>query len=133
MFHEFKKRHNLKPKDIECNVKSDELGVAGTLDFAGECDGKFMVIDWKTAKSVYDNYYLQISAYSNMYKAMHPEIEIDCGAIVCIRDGKIIFRKIPFDENSSIKDYKRETLKELFPVYASAVNVFRWKYNMPYM
>lgn len=46
----------------EKTVVSKIFGYAGTLDCLARIGGKLYVIDWKTGKSVYTSYFLQVSA-----------------------------------------------------------------------
>ena len=58
---------------IEQVMYSKELGLAGQCDCIGEYNGKLSVIDFKTAnkerqESWIDNYFLQTTAYAQMYE-----------------------------------------------------------------
>jgi len=48
------KRHDFKPISLEEPVWSDELRVAGRVDYFGYLDGKLAIVDLKTSKSFYD-------------------------------------------------------------------------------
>jgi len=48
------RQHNFKPLTLEEAVWSDELRVAGRVDFKGYLDGKLCIIDLKTSKKFYD-------------------------------------------------------------------------------
>lgn len=46
----------------EKTVVSKIFGYAGTLDCLARIDGKLYLIDWKTGKSIYTSYFLQVAA-----------------------------------------------------------------------
>lgn len=54
-----------KPKFIatEKTIVSEKYGFAGTIDAVVEIDGVRYIVDWKTSKSIWTEYELQISAY----------------------------------------------------------------------
>lgn len=57
-----------KPKLIykELGMVSDKFKTGGRIDRVYEIDGKIIVLDIKTGKSNYDNYYAQTSAYATL-------------------------------------------------------------------
>ena len=57
----------------ECALYSDKLGVAGRVDCIAEYNGKLSIIDFKTSSKERndkwnENYYIQASAYAEMYE-----------------------------------------------------------------
>jgi len=111
--------HSISPKHLEYHVRSDVYMYAGTVDFIGFFDGVFTIIDWKTSKKVYDNYFLQVAAYLAAFEEQHPDAErIQECRVVCFRDGKI---------SSSL--VKRERALELFEYFKCARKLYEWKYG----
>lgn len=54
----------LRVVESELAVYNAEHGYAGTLDFLCELpNGKLALLDWKTSKGIYSEYYLQVAAY----------------------------------------------------------------------
>jgi len=43
---------------------------AGTVDAVATINGEYSVIDWKTSKAVYPEYYLQVAAYAKALEDM---------------------------------------------------------------
>ena len=66
-FLEWEAENSVKWLGSEIFVYSDVLGVAGTLDAPCEIRGKRYIIDFKSAKAIYDEYLLQLCAYRFLY------------------------------------------------------------------
>ena len=64
---EFSVNHNPKHVLIEQTFVNGKLGFAGTLDRVCEIDGKIYVLDIKTSNGIYNSYWLQLSAYKELY------------------------------------------------------------------
>jgi hypothetical protein len=58
----------------EETVYHDGFKYAGTMDFAGEIDGKFTVADWKTSKSIHRDNILQVASYALPLYNEHPGV-----------------------------------------------------------
>ena len=61
---EWLQKHNAKALVVEGRAYSREFGFTATTDFIGEVDGINAVLDFKTSKDLYENYYWQIAAYA---------------------------------------------------------------------
>ena len=57
------KDNNVKFLDSERKIYSKEFGYAGTLDASATINGELAIIDFKTSKGFYPEYFLQVSAY----------------------------------------------------------------------
>lgn len=88
LFQEFLSGHNIKPILIEQHLWSKMYEYAGTTDFVGEVDGKLAILDWKTSKAIYDDFWLQLSAYAWALTELTGTRVDNCG-IVLFRDGKL--------------------------------------------
>lgn len=100
IFRDFMLEHNLKPVMIEQHLwyeLSEKYRYAGTADFIGYVDGKLMLLDWKTSKAIYDDMWLQLSAYIVAFEVQTGERIEECG-ILQIRDGKKKFVVKSYDE-----------------------------------
>lgn len=118
IFTEWAEEHKLDPLLLEHHIKNEEYMYAGTSDFIGFCDGKKLLLDWKTSKAIYDNFYLQLAAYFYAYER-ESGVELDGAGILGIRDGKVLFDKID-----------REKCLELFDVFKAARRIYKWKYGV---
>ena len=67
------KKHQFKVQDIEKQVLSKEYGYVGTLDVSGELDGQFGVLDIKTSQAIWDEYFIQTTAYTYAYNEQAPK------------------------------------------------------------
>lgn len=82
----------IEPIAIEKTLYTTELEVAGTLDCFCRLDGKFCILDFKTASSMklpgmFDSYWIQTSVYANMLKNRF-NIDISNLCIVMQSDGE---------------------------------------------
>ena len=56
--------HQIYPLHLELSLSSDRYG--GTMDAIIEIDGITTIMDWKTSKAIYPEYFAQLSAYHNL-------------------------------------------------------------------
>ena len=57
------KKHKVDIFGIEKRVTSNKHLYSGTLDVLSKIDGKFGILDLKTSKEIWDDYFIQIAAY----------------------------------------------------------------------
>jgi CRISPR/Cas system-associated exonuclease Cas4 (RecB family) len=58
-------------KSAEEKIYHRKYKYAGTVDARAIINGEYCVIDWKTSKRVYPEYYLQVAAYAKAVEDMH--------------------------------------------------------------
>jgi hypothetical protein len=63
---EFRRRFSFAIHHTEINLISESLGFAGTLDRVIELNGERILLDIKTANSIYPSYWLQLAAYEQL-------------------------------------------------------------------
>jgi hypothetical protein len=63
---EWEKGHRVEPVLIEQPLVSELHGFGGTPDFYGKVDGVWTIIDYKTGKGIYFEYWLQLAAYREL-------------------------------------------------------------------
>lgn len=133
MFKNFRVDAKLKPESLEQHLWSNKYEYAGTADYIGKYTSnekylirghspKFIkesrvIMDWKTSKSIYPEYELQLSAYAMAFKEL-TGLTLDGGAIVQIRFGRV-----------KVKEYTWEELESIFPIYLATITLFNWKYK----
>ena len=140
-FDNFKKAARLKPKLLEQSLWSNKYGYAGTPDYIGQyrtpieylaseiIDHKRVKIpkfekdtlvigDWKTGKDVYQEYWLQITAYIVALEEL-TGIKAEGAFIARIHGGKI-----------QVKEKTTKELKAQFGAFLSALDVYEWKYKL---
>lgn len=71
-------------EEIEVEVYSKNLKIAGTADLICIINGERWLLDWKTGNNIYSTSHLQIAAYVNMWNALRPDKKVARGAIVHI-------------------------------------------------
>jgi hypothetical protein len=102
--------------EAELRVHSLRWGYAGTLDSLVRCNGKLEIHDYKTSKSFYETYQLQLMAYLVAMKEMGLYVNEPVGRRV-IRlgrdDGEI--ETVAFEDAAG--DYK---------AWLSALRLYRW-------
>lgn len=59
--------HQVKVLDIERKIYSRKFRYAGTVDLVAEIDGALTIVDYKSGKAIYRDYFLQMGAYSYAY------------------------------------------------------------------
>jgi hypothetical protein len=118
IFNKWRNEHILIPEALEQHLWSEKYGYAGTCDYIGTLDGKLMILDWKSSKNIYDEYFLQMAAYVAAFYEQ-TGIKIDSIGILQIRDGEYRFITKTYDE----------IMKIYFPVFLAAITIYNWKYK----
>ena len=96
----------------ELMVYHAPLGYAGQLDFlAADQDGQPVLVDWKTSKSIYWNYALQVVAYA---KALHAMGRGVTSAIRIVRIGRE-------DAEFEVKEIPRSDWKRLGQLFEACI------------
>lgn len=70
---EWFKWHHVTPVCAEELLYSRKWDVAGTADLIAFVDGKLSVLDYKSSKACYDQYWLQTAAYVKLWEEEHNE------------------------------------------------------------
>lgn len=140
-FDNFKVAAKLKPKLLEQPLWSNEHKYAGTPDYIGQYTtpveylaaevinhkrvkipkfekGALVIGDWKTGKDIYQEYWLQITAYIKALEEL-TGIKVEGAFIAKIRDGKI-----------QVKEKTRKELVAQFGAFLSALELYEWKYKL---
>ena len=63
-FEDWLKSQKVEPIALERRIVSEVNWYAGTCDFYGTINGRLCVLDFKTGKAVYDEYWMQTEAYA---------------------------------------------------------------------
>lgn len=67
--------HSLRPVYCESSFVSQELRFGGTLDCYCILDGKPVLLDFKTGKRIYDEYFVQLAAYARLLQEQGYPVE----------------------------------------------------------
>lgn len=65
-FFEWEKQHEIEVIACEQRFVSDRLKYGGTIDCYCKLDGVPTLLDFKTGKAIYDEYFMQLAAYKNL-------------------------------------------------------------------
>jgi hypothetical protein len=72
-WYEWKKAHQIEPIACEVPFVSDKMRYGGTVDCYCRLDGKPTLLDFKTGKAIYPEYFVQLAAYAELLReAGHP-------------------------------------------------------------
>lgn len=121
----------LNAECVEQHLWSNKYGIAGTADYIGSYKSKdkylkrnvepkfskksFVVGDWKSSSGIYDDYWLQLAAYTKMFEEM-TDIRPDGAFIAQFRDGKI-----------KIEEKTYEELMKYFIVMLHCIELYKFK------
>ena len=103
----------------EAAMYSTDYTVAGRVDCIAEYDGVLSVIDFKTStkeksEDWIENYFIQGSAYSQMYKEHFGEEVTQVVILITTEQGTTqVFKKNPYDYLEKLKQYVEEFYKTL--------------------
>lgn len=67
-FFEWKGRHKIEPIHCETPFVSDAMKYGGTVDCYCLLDGKPTLLDFKTGKAIYEEYFVQLAAYAALLR-----------------------------------------------------------------
>ena len=73
MFERWVEISNVEWTHTEVPVVSERLQVAGTIDAVANVAGKRCIVDFKTSKGIYPDYFVQVAAYADMWEEVHGE------------------------------------------------------------
>ena len=103
----------------EAAMYSTDYTVAGRVDCIAEYDGTLSVIDFKTStkeksEDWIENYFVQSSAYSQMYKEHFDEDVNQVVILITTEQGTTqVFKKNPHDYLEKLKQYVEEFYKTI--------------------
>jgi hypothetical protein len=58
--------HKIEPILVEASLISEEYQFGGTIDFFGKVDGQPTLVDFKTGKAIYPEFFYQLAAYEHL-------------------------------------------------------------------
>lgn len=111
-FLEWKKQHDVKPIICEIPLVSDSMRFGGTVDCYCTMDGVPTLLDFKTGKAIYDEYFIQLSAY----KALLEENGHAVNQCRILRIGR--------DETEGFEERSVTDTEEYFGIFKSLLDVY---------
>ena len=111
-FYEWKNRHIIEPIHCEVPFVSDRMKYGGTVDCYCKLDGKPTLLDFKTGKAIYEEYFVQLAAYAELLRENGCPVE-ECRILRVGRDATEGF------EERSVADTRKwfEIFRRLLDVY----------------
>jgi len=103
-------------RQCEATIFSKKYGYAGTCDFYGYVDDALYLLDWKSSKDVYLDYFLQMSAYAEAICELTGKYPDRAGVVTMHGNGDYIYKWIGPD-----------ILRNFFPVFLSARTIYMWQ------
>jgi len=112
---EWRKTNPIRPIMVEEALVSGQYRYGGTLDcFAERADtGEFVLIDFKTCKAIYNEHFIQLSAYENLL------------AEAGYRFDKAMILRIGRDENEGFEVRDIGNLDKYFEIFKHCLNIYR--------
>jgi len=75
-FWDWEKGHKIESILVETPLVSEEYQFGGTIDFFGKVDGQPTLVDFKTGKAIYPEFFYQLAAYEQLLAEAGHLIEV---------------------------------------------------------
>lgn len=111
-FFEWKKKHELEPLQCEAPFVSDEMKYGGTIDCYCLLDGKATLLDFKTGKAIYDEYFVQLAAYKHLLEEKGFPVE----EVRILRVGR--------SEDEGFEERSVPNTEPYFEIFTNLLNIF---------
>ena len=113
---EWERQHKVEPIAVEEPMVSELWKYGGTPDFYGTIDGLLTVMDFKTGKAIYEDYWYQIGAYGWLVKEKYG---MDFLNYRILNIGR--------DETEKFVEEQRTGLTREFEIFISALHIYQLK------
>lgn len=111
-FLEWQSRHKIEPIICETPMVSSKLRFGGTVDCYCLLDGVPTLLDFKTGKAIYDEYFVQVSAYKELLlEAGHPVERVQI-----LRIGR--------DETEGFEERAITDTTKYFNIFANLLDIY---------
>lgn len=114
-WYEWKKQHKIKVIFCEKQLVSDAMLYGGTLDCYCKLDGKPTLLDFKTGKAIYEEYFVQLAAYAELLRENGYPVE----------ETRIL--RIGRDETEGFEERKVTDTTKWFEIFRCLLNVYYLK------
>lgn len=112
---EWKKQHEIVPVAVETQYVSETLKYGGTVDCYCMLDGKATLLDFKTSKAIYQEYFVQLAAYRNLLT----EIGLPVEETRILRVGR--------DETEGFEERSVSDTRKYFEIFRRLLDVYYLK------
>lgn len=117
-FFEWKSRHQIEPIKCEVPFVSETLKYGGTIDCYCMLDGKPTLLDFKTGKAIYEEYFVQLAAYRNLLEEQGLPVE----RCQILRIGR--------DETEGFEERAVTDTRKYFEIFRNLLNVYYLKKDL---
>lgn len=111
-FYEWKSRHTVEPIICEEPMVSDKMMFGGTVDCYCKLDGRPVLLDFKTGKAIYEEYFVQTSAYK--------ELLIENGFPV----DEVKILRVGRDETEGFEERSVRDTRPYFSIFKSLLDIY---------
>ena len=111
-FYEWAARHNIEPIICEIPMVSDKMKFGGTVDCYCKLDGKPTLVDFKTGKAIYEEYFVQTSAYRALLEENGYPVE------------EINILRVCRDETEGFEERTIKDSEKYFEIFKNLLNVY---------
>jgi len=121
------KNHDVIPIHTERKVYSRKYNYSGTFDFLAYVDGRLAMVDWKSSKRIWPEYYLQLAAYVFAYEEEKKYVAFDIFDEVPWEPIEVaIILRVPKD-GRSFQAKEIVLLDEHFIGFQSCLTLTQWQ------
>ncbi len=117
-YFEWERQHTIEPIQLETPMVDECLEFGGTPDFYGKVDGIYELIDFKTGKGIYQDFWYQIAAYQHL-------IMDQVGSV-----GRCRILNIGRSEDEAFKEEQRMDLIDEWKIFTHALLIYKIKKRM---
>jgi hypothetical protein len=118
-FLNWEKAHHVEYLHSERRIYSKSMNYSGTVDLVALVDGRITVIDFKTSKAIYNDYFLQVAAYAY---ALHEEGVIE----EQLNDIDLLIIHIPKDGSGFGVGHRTGETEKLARLFMAAVVLYEF-------
>lgn len=117
-FFEWKSRHEIEVVECEVPMVSEQLRYGGTIDCYCILDGVPTLLDFKTGKAIYEEYFVQLAAYRNLLEERGCPVE----RTQILRIGR--------DETEGFEERHVTDTSKYFEIFKNLLNVYYLKKDL---
>ena len=114
-FFEWKKQHTIEPILCETAMVSDSKRFGGTCDCYCKLDGIPTLLDFKTGKAIYEEYFVQVAAYK--------ELLIENGYPV----EQVMILRVGRDETEGFEHRSITDTRKYYQIFENLLNIYYLK------
>jgi len=118
---QFFDEHHFEPLLLERPLWSPVDGFIGTPDFVGYVDGELAVVDYKTSKRIYAEYWGQLAALQYMFQMEFPE------KVIKKRWAINIPKDRDFDPKQDVQTRGLDTFSSDLEMFMACWALYRWE------